>query len=149
MHLLNKNVNLSIKSLVKFLPMGLIDNNTTLHLKMTWPRPDDKPLSETIRLLAHICVTRSQWVNKHLNSIESCYVHYITTLVQRGCRERFPRHRLQRKPLVSDLDMHHGTCVISGSLTRRGGENVPGFPAQFCVFGKGLMTLQSRSDTFP
>ena len=26
-------------------------------------------------------------------------------------RDRFPRHRLQRKPLVSDLGMHHGTCV--------------------------------------
>ena len=46
----------------------------------------------------------------------------------------FPRHRLQRKPLVNDPGMHHGTCVthvpwcISGSLTRGGGENVPGIP---------------------
>ena len=45
-----------------------------------------------------------------------------------------PRHRLQRKPLVSDPDMHHGTCVthvpccMSGSFTRGGGENVPGIP---------------------
>ena len=43
-------------------------------------------------------------------------------------------HRLQRKPLVSDPSMHHGTCVthvpwcMSGSLTRGGGENVPGIP---------------------
>ena len=50
----------------------------------------------------------------------------------------FPRHRLQRKPLVSDPDMHHGTCVthvpwcMSGSLTRSGGENVPGIPGA-CV----------------
>ena len=48
------------------------------------------------------------------------------------CRERFPRHLLQRKPLVNDPGMHHGTCVthvpwcMSGSLTRGGGENVPG-----------------------
>ena len=48
-----------------------------------------------------------------------------------GC---FPRHQLQRKPLVSDPGMHHGTCVthvswsMSGSLTRGGGENVPGTP---------------------
>ena len=48
------------------------------------------------------------------------------------CRANFPRHRLQRKPLVSDPDMHHGTCMthvpwcMSGSLTRRGGENVLG-----------------------
>ena len=39
------------------------------------------------------------------------------------CRERFSRYRLERKPLVSDPGMHHGTCVthvpwcMSGSLT--------------------------------
>ena len=49
-------------------------------------------------------------------------------------RERFPRHRLQRKPLVSDPGMHRGTCLklvswcMPGSLTRSGGENVPGIP---------------------
>ena len=54
--------------------------------------------------------------------------------MRRECRERFPRHRFQRKPQVSDPDMHHGTCVthvpwcMSGSLTRGGGENVPGIP---------------------
>ena len=46
----------------------------------------------------------------------------------------FPRRRFQRKPLVSDPDMHHGTCVThvpwctSGSLTCGDGENVPGIP---------------------
>ena len=46
----------------------------------------------------------------------------------------FPTHRLQRKQLVSDPGMHHGTCVMhvpwcmSGSLTSGGGENVPGIP---------------------
>ena len=46
----------------------------------------------------------------------------------------FPRRRFQRKPLVSDPGMHHGTCVthvpwcISGSLTCGDGENVPGIP---------------------
>ena len=55
-------------------------------------------------------------------------------LIRRECRERFPRHRLQRKPLVNDPGMHHGTCVthvpwcMSGSLVRGGGENVPGIP---------------------
>ena len=53
------------------------------------------------------------------------------------CRERFPRHRFQRKPLVSDPSMHHGTCVthvpwcMSGSLTRGGGENVLGIPGAY------------------
>ena len=46
----------------------------------------------------------------------------------------FPRRRFQRKPLVSDSGMHHGTCVthvpwcMSGSLTCGDGENVPGIP---------------------
>ena len=50
----------------------------------------------------------------------------------RECRERFPRHRLQRKPLVSDPGMHDGTWVthvpwcMVGSLTRGDRENVPG-----------------------
>ena len=53
--------------------------------------------------------------------------------MRRECRERFPRRRLQRKRLVSDPGMYHGTCgthvlwCMSGSLTR-GGENVPGIP---------------------
>ena len=52
----------------------------------------------------------------------------------RECRERFPRRRLQRKPLVCDPGMHHGTCFthvpwcMSGSLTSGGEENVPGIP---------------------
>ena len=46
----------------------------------------------------------------------------------------FPRRQFQRKPLVSDPGMHHGTCVthvpwcMSGSLTCDDGENVPGIP---------------------
>ena len=45
-----------------------------------------------------------------------------------------PHRRLQRKPLVSDPGIHHGTCVthvpwfMSGSLIRSGGGNVPGIP---------------------
>ena len=54
--------------------------------------------------------------------------------MRRECRECFPRHRLQREPLVNDPGMNHDTCVtyvpwcMSGSLTRGGGENVPGIP---------------------
>ena len=52
----------------------------------------------------------------------------------RECRERFPRHWLQRKPLVSNPGMHHDTGIthvpwcMSGSLTRGGRENGPGIP---------------------
>ena len=57
----------------------------------------------------------------------------------------FPRRRFQRKPLVSDPGMHHGTCVtlvpwcMSRSLTCGDGENVPGIPgacapAMLCIW---------------
>ena len=52
----------------------------------------------------------------------------------RNAGDVFPRRRFQRKPLVSDPGMHHGTCVthvpwcMSGSLTCGDGENVPGIP---------------------
>ena len=54
--------------------------------------------------------------------------------MRRECRERFPRHWLQRNLLDSDPGMHQDTCVthvpwcMSGSLTRGGGENVPDIP---------------------
>ena len=47
----------------------------------------------------------------------------------------FPPPIFQGEPLVSDPGTHHGTCVthvplcMSGSLTRGGGENVPGIPS--------------------
>ena len=56
--------------------------------------------------------------------------------MRRECRERFHRHRLRRKPLVSNPGMHHDTCVIhvswcmAGSLSRIGGENFPGIPGE-------------------
>ena len=37
--------------------------------------------------------------------------------MRRDCEEGFPRHRLQRKPLVSDPGMHMLWCML-GSLTR-------------------------------
>ena len=55
--------------------------------------------------------------------------------MRRECRERFLFHRLQRKPLVSDPGMHHGTCVthvpwcMPWLLTRNGGKTFPAFPA--------------------
>ena len=52
--------------------------------------------------------------------------------MRQECRERFPRHQLQMKPLVSDPDMHHGACVthvpwcMSRSLTGGGGTYASG-----------------------
>ena len=52
--------------------------------------------------------------------------------MRRECWERFPRRQLQRKPLVSDPGMHHARSVMHvGSLTRGGGENVPGIPGAY------------------
>ena len=54
-------------------------------------------------------------------------------------RERFSRRRLQSKPLISDPGVHHGTCLMhvpwcmSGSLTRGGGENLPGIPGACAI----------------
>ena len=51
----------------------------------------------------------------------------------RECRERFPRHRFQRKPLVSDPDMHHGKCVTHDAcrdrLPAEARNTFPAFPA--------------------
>ena len=73
----------------------------------------------------------------------------------RECWERCPRQRLQRKPLVSDPGMHHGTCVthvpwcMTGSLTRAGGENVPGIPGacathSFTYLARGPRNMSSE-----
>ena len=74
--------------------------------------------------------------------------------MRRECWERFPHHRLERKPLVRDPGMHHGTCVthvswcMLGSLIRGhdGGENVPGIPGacttcNFTYLTRGLWLL--------
>ena len=70
-----------------------------------------------------------------LSSWASCQIRKIAGCACAGnAGNVFPSGRLQRKLLVSDLDMHHGTCVthvpwcMSGSLTYGGEENVPGIP---------------------
>ena len=51
-----------------------------------------------------------------------------------GMPGTFSRHRLQRKPPISDPGIHHDMCVthvpwcMLGSLTRSGEENVLGIP---------------------
>ena len=59
---LNENVRISIKTSLKFVPKGPINNNPALVQIMAWRRSGDKPLSEPVmvRLPTHICVTRPQ-----------------------------------------------------------------------------------------
>ena len=80
----------------------------------------------------HLRTSSGIWVMRYhwpLTRYVNCGLH-----MHRECRERFPHHRLQRKPLVSDPGMHHGSCVthvqwcMPGSLTRGGGETFPAFP---------------------
>ena len=75
--------------------------------------------------------------------------------MHREYRERFPHHRLQRKPLVSDPGMHHGLWAthlpwcITGSLTHGGGENTTGNPGacaarNFTYLAKGQLWLPRK-----
>ena len=68
--LLNENVMISFKISLMFIPKGPINTIPALVEMMAWRRPGHKPLSELIllSLLAHICVTRPQWVNIYLSS---------------------------------------------------------------------------------
>ena len=68
---LNENVRISIKISLKFVPKGPFNNNSALVQIKAWRRPGDKPLSEPmmVRSLAHICVTRPQWVKKNSSEI--------------------------------------------------------------------------------
>ena len=68
----NKNVWISIKISLKFVPKGPINNIPALVQIMAWRRPGDKPLSEPMMVskLTHICVTRPQWVN--IRGLDAC-----------------------------------------------------------------------------
>ena len=62
---LNKNVRISIKISLKFVPMVSINNIPALVQIIAWRGQGDKPLFEPtmVRLPTHICITRPQWVN--------------------------------------------------------------------------------------
>ena len=78
--------------------------------------------STNIRILSYVNICFHGPLTRY---VKLCFFH-----MSPECRERFPRHRLQRKPLVSDPVMHHRTGVIHvawcmlGSLSRGGGENL-------------------------
>ena len=74
--------------------------------------------------------------------------------MRRDCRQRFPRYRLQLKPLVSDPGMRDGRCVthvpwcMSGLLTYGGGENVPGIPGA-CATRNFMYLVRGPLESFP
>ena len=61
---LNENARISLKISLRFVPKVRINSIPALVQILAWRRPGDKPLSEPmmVSLLAHICVTRPQWV---------------------------------------------------------------------------------------
>ena len=71
---LNENVWISIKISLKFFPKDPINNNPALVQIMAWRRPGDKPLSKPmmVNLLAHLCVTRPQWVIRAMRQSSWC-----------------------------------------------------------------------------
>ena len=81
-------------------------------------------MQEVPRLIRHI---RVAWASYQIREIAGC-------ACAGNAGNVFPCRRFQRKPLVSDPGMHHGTCVthvpwcMSGSLTCGDRENVPGIP---------------------
>ena len=75
-----------------------------------------------------------------------------------GMLGTFSRHRLQRKPPVSDPIMHHGTCVthvpwcLSGSLIRGGGERCLEWLCLYMKCGYTYATISAyttRINNFP
>ena len=83
--------------------------------------------SATDRLAVARCSLLVPWASYQIRKIAGC-------ACAGNAGNVFPRRRFQRKPIVSDPGMHHGTCVthvpwcMSGSLTCGDGENVPGIP---------------------
>ena len=77
--------------------------------------------------LKNILNSIPSWLSNHMSSKEGDEITYPLP-----DREYFPRHRLQRKPLVR---VTHVPWCMSGWLTRGGRENVPGIPGA-CVFRK-------------
>ena len=69
---LNENIWIPIKISLKFVPNGPINNIPSLVQMMVWRRPGAKQLSEPmmVSLLTHICVTRPQWVNDWVHSVQ-------------------------------------------------------------------------------
>ena len=97
----------------------------------------------------HRCVTRLEGI--HVGFRSTTWASYqIRKIAGCACAGNAgnvpPRRRLQRKTLVSDPVMHHGTCVthvpwcMSGSLTSCGGETFPAHAhPQLYVSGKRPM----------
>ena len=82
---LDENEWISIKISLKFVPKVRINNTPALVWIMAWRRSGDKPLSEpmVVSFLAHICVTRPQWVKSTMHILFRQL--YLFTAIQHRC----------------------------------------------------------------
>ena len=100
---------------------------TRIKKKQQQLTPSDKGLQPCDRMKFCAKKSKSLWASYQIRKIAGC-------ACAGNAGNVFPRRRFQRKPIVSDPGMHHGTCVthvpwcMSGSLTCGDGENVPGIP---------------------
>ena len=80
----NENDWISIKSSMKFVLIGPINNIPALVRIMAWCRSGDKPLSEpmVVSLPTHICVIRPQWVKTLVASWRNHIEKLITLWIQ-------------------------------------------------------------------
>ena len=84
----------------------------------------------SIKVIALIILRMTQQLCCHgMGHLPDTYNYGLR--MHRECRERFPRHWLQMKPLVSDPGMHYGTCrdVCQDRWPTVAGKTFPAFPA--------------------
>ena len=102
--------------------------SSQLNLSLWSPRRDAGGFDCLLYRLILIIVTIVEGSGPSNSRLRNGEIYHINQI--KICAE----FRLQRKTLINDPDMHHGTCVthvpwcISGSLTRGDEENVPGIP---------------------
>ena len=103
----------------------LLDPHWTYFVKLyLYYKKDTKVGSQNFGYQIWFCTRLDMGLLSHTQNCGLC--------MRWECQEWFPCHRLQRKPLISNPNMHHGMCIthmpwcMLGSLTRGGGENVPG-----------------------
>ena len=150
------------------------DNNvfstvTSRALALSWRRPlsFDKNLLNMISrvtdsksVLVDILTWRRKWPNHFIPWFGSCMGLLPNTYncglhMRRECRKRFPCHRVERKPTVSDHGMHHGMCMthvpwwMPISLIRGGGKNVPGIPGAYATRNFTYMATDPCRNTTP
>ena len=94
-------------------------------IKSAIPKCSQCDKSLTFRIVVCCTIIIWLWASYQIRKIAGCACAGNAANV-------FPRRRFQRKSLVSDPGMHHGTCVthvpwcMSGSRTCGDGENVLG-----------------------